>query len=120
MSNVYTLPTEKKKRKLIGRQRVFFMERLLVGERTSEWVEYYLRREKVVDGYRQWTVIIYDKRQPVEVDWCDDRDLIGMLDNYDLLPYVSDQELIDIGWSGPLGPKADLLIFSHEKSSSSM
>ena len=111
MSNVYTLPTEKKKRKLIGRQRVFFMERLLVGERTSEWVEYYLRREKVVDGYRQWTVIIYDRRQPVEVDWCDDRDLIGMLDNYDLLPYVSDQELIDIGWSGPLGPKGTLLTF---------
>ena len=120
MSNVYPLPTEKKKRKPIGRQRVFFMERLLVGERTSEWVEYYLRREKVVDGYRQWTVIIYDRRQPVEVDWCDDRDLIDMLDTYDLLPYVSHQKLIDIGWSGPLGLKADLLIFSHEKSRSSM
>jgi hypothetical protein len=111
MSNVYTLPTDKKKRKLIGRKRVFFMERLLVGEMTSEWVEYYLRREKVVDGYRQWSLIIYDKRQPVEMDWCDDRNLIDMLDTYDLLPYVSNQRLIDIGWGGPLDPKADVFVF---------
>jgi hypothetical protein len=111
MSNVYKLPIPRKKSKALGRKRVFFLERLLVGEMTSEWVEFYLKRKKVVDGYRQWSLIFYDRRESIEMDWCDDRDLLEMLDTHELLPHVSNQQLVDAGWNALLGPKADLFFF---------
>jgi len=66
MSNVYTLPIPRKKTKALGRKRVFFLERLLVGEMTSEWVEFYLKRKKVVDGYRQWSLIFMSGGSPLK------------------------------------------------------
>ena len=110
MNNILIFPKKEKRKKLLPRQRVFYIGFRYVGPMLCQEVQnIYLKRNGFKNGSRTWSLITYGKydendhkNYSLELDSCDENDLPCLLDEYDMGNEVNFEELRDMGWQGQI------------------
>ena len=121
MTNIVTFPQKVKQEKPLPRQRVFYIGFRYVGPFLCQDVQsLYLKRKRVIDGIRWWSIIRYghydenDSREySIELEECRENNLPDMLDEYDVEGEVTFDELREMGWRGQVECSATIIKISE-------
>ena len=105
------------------RQRLFYIGKVLEGSSySSNYQEYYLRRNEVIRGNKRWSLKIFGlkKKKDLEprmhaISSCNDDHLLDMLDRWNLLDQISYKKLFWIGWRGKIKKSAKIINFKLSK-----
>ena len=122
MTNIVNFPHKAKREKPLPRQRVFYIGFRYVGPFLCQDVQsLYLKRKRVIDGIRLWSIIRYghydenDSREySIELEECRENDLPDMLDEYDIGDQVTFDELREMGWRGLVDYSATIINISEK------
>ena len=122
MTNIVRFPTKVKRDIPLPRQRVFYIGFRYAGPFLCQDVQsLYLKRKRVIDGVRWWSIIRYghydenDSREySIELEECRENDLLDMLDEYDVGGEVTFDVLREMGWSGQVDYSATIINISEK------
>ena len=109
--------------KRFHRQRLFYIGRVLEGPSyLSNYQEYYLRRNEEVRGNKKWSLKIFGLKKKTDleprmhtIESCNDDQLLGMLEKWNLLDQNSYKKLFWLGWRGKISKSAKILKFKISK-----
>ncbi len=109
--------------KRFHRQRLFYIGRVLEGPSySSNYQEYYLRRNEEVRGNKKWSLKIFGLKKKTDleprmhtIESCNDDQLLGMLEKWNLLDQNSYKKLFWLGWRGKISKSAKILKFKISK-----
>ena len=109
--------------KRFHRQRLFYIGRVLEGPSyLSNYQEYYLRRNEEVRGNKRWSLKIFGFKKKTDleermltIESCNDDQLLGMLEKWNLLDQNSYKKLFWLGWRGKISKSAKILKFKISK-----
>ena len=109
--------------KRFHRQRLFYIGKVLKGPPySSNYQEYYLRRNEEVRGNKKWSLKILGLKKKTDVEprmhaieSCNDDQLLEMLEKWFLLDQISYKKLFWLGWRGKISKSAKILEFKLSK-----
>ncbi len=129
MTNIVKFPKIEKQRKLLPRQRVFYIGFRYVGPFLCQDVQnIYLKRNGLKEGLRTWSLITYGKydendykEYSIELESCEENDLPDLLNEFDVGNQINFDELRKMGWNGQVDYTAKIIkLFKKNIPTSSM
>ena len=122
MTNIVKFPKKVKRNKPLPRQRVFYIGFRYVGPYLCQDVQsLYLKRKRVIEGVRWWSLITYGKydeddykEYSIELESCKENDLPDLLDEFDVGNQITFEELREMGWTGEVDCSAKIIQISEK------
>jgi hypothetical protein len=115
--NIIRFPVKERFENPLPKQRVFYIGFRYVGPYLCQEVQnLYLKRKGLNKGVRRWSIITYgkynegdSKEYSIELEQCNEDDLLSMLNEFEMGEEVSIEELRDMGWRGEIDYSASLI-----------